>query len=652
MTAPEDALEQSQALLARAIAEPELVAPLARELVRALRNKAHAARLSYLRQAGAAIVESLVPRHFTGTNAPSIPITARAVAPDYLIESIRLADPTLTLDAIVEFFADRKGRVLDFELGTIIYVVAHAYEPQRDAADIMKTSVHFHRLQSGLDELDGKAQEAGRDALFRSAHTLPLDEFLEIVIDGDVMHIDVDKFRTRPELADPMTCIRVLETLQTLPGAHTKTEAFLVERLGVLRYTPAAYLIALMALRTTAASDHLWVALVAIGGVAAREAIVSSMRRAVTEKRFPWDAEHSAANLRRAARTLLALETDDPFELFAPFFTAEALSTGFGAVLSREILSSLHGQFLGRGHAVTHLADPRHAANPVLTHDPRWVALLVGLASHPRLGAIAESLLENAEPGLKKAAIEEALVAARARVIPAAAVPKRVDYLARYLAGKHDEVWDDLRALGVNAADPAIADEVRAVAEEAMRRVRKNVETLLTVLRKSKVPVEVKSKALQSPKPKLLGDLDRYELDRGLKLPATLRALYLLVGAVDFRPTIAWPTLNRSTPLSDGEPLSLLTFLPGKTPKGYAKRAFPALLRAPEALRLGHDPSSRSATERVLYVVVDRPVADPPLLGLTEETLIGYLRRSLWSAGFAGGTRAVPAEWTKGLIHF
>ncbi len=654
-----DARSGSRALRLLARVDPETAAPLAAEVVRGLGDVVHAAHLAYLRDAGAEIVEQAILSYGHGMARPWIPLEARKHGPDYRSEQIQLKTHAPTLDAALAVFADRRGRRVDYALAQLVSAVVSA-QLKRSPPDgltgtegVIAAMGRQRELESGLANDDERyVREQAVNALAQSAHTLPFDAFLDLVLLGHIMHIDVPTFAARPELAVPERCLHVLDTLMTLEEAHSKTEAFLIERLGGLHYEAAAELIALKALRTPTRWDHMWTALLAIGGVSARDALLRSMKSAVAERQFPWDAEHSAGNLRSAARTLLDLAPDDAFVLFAPFFTTEALSTGAGAMLAREILSSLHGRFLGRGHAVTHLLDPRTATNPVLSNDPRWVELLVALARHPRLGAVAEELVAAADPALARHAIDAAVVAAQAHAVPPPPVPKRVDFLARYLAGEHDAVWNELRALGVTAADPALAEEVRAVAEETMRRVRKNVETLLKTQRKAKVPFKPASKSLIAPKPKIVAELAKFEADWHLQIPAALRALYTIVGAVDF--TIARErTLDNPAPaLIDGDPLSLVPFFLVKAPKGHWKRPFPVSLRARVAVRLGLDPESRYATERTLFVAVDRPLADPPLFGLTDETLITYLRRSIFAAGFLNGTIPAPAAWTKGLIPF
>ncbi|MFI2486900.1 hypothetical protein ACH47X_08320 [Promicromonospora kroppenstedtii] len=52
-------------------------------------------------------------------------------------------------------------------------------------------------------------------------------------------------------------------------------------------------------------------------------------------------------------------------------------------------------------------------------------------------------------------------------------------YFARYQAGEHDDVWRDLRALGMTAFDEPHREDAQAVAREMALRARRNVETIV-----------------------------------------------------------------------------------------------------------------------------------------------------------------------------
>lgn len=52
-------------------------------------------------------------------------------------------------------------------------------------------------------------------------------------------------------------------------------------------------------------------------------------------------------------------------------------------------------------------------------------------------------------------------------------------WLARYLDGERDVVWQELRQLGAQVRDPAFAGEAQAVCDEMARRARRNIEVLI-----------------------------------------------------------------------------------------------------------------------------------------------------------------------------
>lgn len=54
-----------------------------------------------------------------------------------------------------------------------------------------------------------------------------------------------------------------------------------------------------------------------------------------------------------------------------------------------------------------------------------------------------------------------------------------VSHVARYRAGEQDEVWRDLRALGLRVFDPPHREDALAVAREMAPRARRNVELLV-----------------------------------------------------------------------------------------------------------------------------------------------------------------------------
>lgn len=54
-------------------------------------------------------------------------------------------------------------------------------------------------------------------------------------------------------------------------------------------------------------------------------------------------------------------------------------------------------------------------------------------------------------------------------------------YLARYVASEHEQVWAELQSLGAAVREEPVYTDALAVARETMRRVRHNIEMLITI---------------------------------------------------------------------------------------------------------------------------------------------------------------------------
>ncbi len=56
-------------------------------------------------------------------------------------------------------------------------------------------------------------------------------------------------------------------------------------------------------------------------------------------------------------------------------------------------------------------------------------------------------------------------------------------YLERYINGEYEQVWAELQALGPAVRSEPLYSDAREVADETMRRVRRNCERLVERLR-------------------------------------------------------------------------------------------------------------------------------------------------------------------------
>lgn len=137
-------------------------------------------------------------------------------------------------------------------------------------------------------------------------------------------------------------------------------------------------------------------------------------------------------------------------------------------------------------------------------------------------------------------------------------------YLERYLAGEYEQVWDELLAQRAAIRDEPLATDAWVVAQETMRRVRRNIELLIPRLqalgyrfgkaqRVSNRMVIIDPSRLdefledylteypvfQPPPPETARRLDELEQRAGL-LPLSLRAFYLEIGGVNLTGMHPW----------------------------------------------------------------------------------------------------------------
>jgi hypothetical protein len=122
-------------------------------------------------------------------------------------------------------------------------------------------------------------------------------------------------------------------------------------------------------------------------------------------------------------------------------------------------------------------------------------------------------------------------------------------YLERYLAGEYQQVWNELLAYGAAIRSEPLSGDAWTVAQETMRRVRYNIELLISRLRTlgyrfGEIPHDpgweewerdfVKAYPVFQPPPadtaRLLDELER----RVGLLPLSIRAFYLEIGGVNF----------------------------------------------------------------------------------------------------------------------
>jgi hypothetical protein len=117
-----------------------------------------------------------------------------------------------------------------------------------------------------------------------------------------------------------------------------------------------------------------------------------------------------------------------------------------------------------------------------------------------------------------------------------------MNYLENYLAGNHEQVWNDLQALGPEVREEPHYSQALEVAAETMRRVRRNCERIVSRLHAlgyvfGTYPDGSRGYSNQGPllDPSDAMRADIAELEERIgPLPLSLTAFWQEVGAVDF----------------------------------------------------------------------------------------------------------------------
>ncbi len=120
-------------------------------------------------------------------------------------------------------------------------------------------------------------------------------------------------------------------------------------------------------------------------------------------------------------------------------------------------------------------------------------------------------------------------------------------YFERYLAGEYEQVWDELMARGAAVREEPVYADALAVAREAMRRARYNVELLISRLKAlgfifRYAPLKDWSPLKQATAIDI-ARLDKLEEDIG-PIPLTLRTWYEMISEVCLLGTLPdseWP---------------------------------------------------------------------------------------------------------------
>jgi hypothetical protein len=233
-------------------------------------------------------------------------------------------------------------------------------------------------------------------------------------------------------------------------------------------------------------------------------------------------ADHHATSL--AIRSFVLTDPARAFDRLSPYLSDESLRGAGGVHIASEILWFFQSrQRLGAG-------DERwmDVVDRLLREDGRWVRRALELRRDRRVEEAARTLLR----ALTSAELDEAL--ARYPDPPAPA-PRgyegRRDFVSRYAAGDHQGVWGELRELG-RIADPALREEVGAVAALTMKRVGENVARVTERLGKAGYPFDGTAAPWSPPLPDVEEHIRRIEHAARGPCPIALRAFWSVVGEV------------------------------------------------------------------------------------------------------------------------
>ncbi|MGW7327628.1 hypothetical protein ACWGIU_03190 [Streptomyces sp. NPDC054840] len=294
----------------------------------------------------------------------------------------------------------------------------------------------------------------------------------------------------------------------TEAGGHDGGLAiWLTHRLAATSYAPAVPALRDLFARQYAFLPSAGLSLLEIGTPDALDAAAS----AFTIEGVPINDYHGCERQAIATEALLRVSPSRAFDEFTPLFTEE----GLRAADARMVSASTVLEKLTPSRAVA---------------EPRWIERCFRLLKNRALGDQARTLLRQLDPTM----VTEAATRVKKSERTAARRPVKAtgDLLHRYCAGDHEGVWQELRMLDPEPLT-ALATQAEAVATETMERVRLSLAAIVEKLRAESYPFNAPASVLVPPAPNAPARVAELERLLGIRLPLSLRAFYLTVGAVD-----------------------------------------------------------------------------------------------------------------------
>lgn len=221
----------------------------------------------------------------------------------------------------------------------------------------------------------------------------------------------------------------------------------------------------------------------------------------------------------------------------------------------------------------------------------------------------------------------------------------------RYQQGEHTTVWDELLQFEGDIYQHPQFNDAWMVAQETMRRVRENVETLYQRLLSIDYRFVDPDGAFVPPSPDVDEKIREFENRIGSSIPLSLRAWFKMVGKVDF--CGSHPELSSYYPLPDNAK-NYPKYRPHEGDELYCYYSDPLYFwDIDEALELSDDEGSPEVLKSRLYIPdwftkasvsgsdyyiqLSHAVADTPLeYEPHQTTFVDYLRTAFRWGGFPG----------------
>ena len=211
----------------------------------------------------------------------------------------------------------------------------------------------------------------------------------------------------------------------------------------------------------------------------------------------------------------------------------------------------------------------------------------------------------------------------------------------RYQAGEHAEVWKELIAVGERVRSPGFLADAQGVADETMRRARRNVEKLVNLLPglgwTFARPIQGQpGYAVFTPSDdRQHAEIEQLEMELGGPVPLSIATWWRIVGSVDFtRRPGSGPAVEYPDPLVVLPPSAVLDELAEWKEDQEYRKARPTFM-APLAPDLFHkeDVSGGAPYE----IALPNPACDAEVLNIERSfTFVAYLRHAFSWAGLPG----------------